>query len=122
MKTANAKGLAVKGMLGAVAMGAIFFAGAAKAQAQGFAVGVQFGEPAYYGQTYPQAAYYGAPGYYDGDGRRDAFIRHEQHEAMERREAYIRHEQWEHSRDFDRDGRRFDRDDRRFDRDDRRWR
>lgn len=114
MTSANVKGLVVKGMLGAVAMGAMLFAGTAKAQAQGFAVGVQFGGPAYY----PQTAYYGAPGYYERDARRDAFLRHE---AEERREAFRRQQQWEHRHDFDRD-RRFDRDDRGFDRDDRRWR
>lgn len=114
MTSANGKGLAVKGILGAVAMGAMLFAGTAKAQAQGFAVGVQFGGPAYS----PQTTYYGAPGYYERDARRDALLRHE---AEERREAFIRHEQWEHRRDFDRD-RRFDRDGRRFDRDDRGWR
>jgi hypothetical protein len=120
MNIANVKGLAVKGTLGALASGAFFFAGTAKAQAQ-WAVGVQFGAPAY---AYPQTTYYAAPGYYDGDARRDAYLRHEQHEAMERREAWIRHEQWEHARDFDRRGydRGYDRDDRRFDRDDHRGR
>lgn len=114
MNIANVKGLAVKGTLGALALGAFFFAATAKAQAQ-WAVGVQFGAPAY---AYPQTAYYGNQGYYDRDARRD-WYRHEEREAMERREAMIRREQWERAREFDRRG--FDRD-RRFDRDDHRWR
>ena len=113
MNIANVKGLAVKGTLGAMALGAFFFAGTAKAQ--GFAVGVQFGAPAY---VAPAGAYYAEPGYYAGDARRDAYLRHEEREAMERREAIIRREQWERARAFDQ---RFDRD-RHFDRDDRHWR
>ena len=109
MKTANVKGLAVKGMIGAVAMGALIFAGSAQAHAQGFAVGVQFGAPAY---VTPGPAYYPAPAYYgDYPARHEAFVRHEEREAFERREA-IRHEQFERAREFDH----------RFDRNARGWR
>jgi hypothetical protein len=120
MNIANVKGLALKGTLGALALGAFFFAGTAKAQAQ-WAVGVQFGAPGY---ASPQTTYYADSGYYERDARREAYLRHEQREAMERREAWIRHEQREHARDYDRRayGGFYDRDDRRSDRDNRAWR
>ena len=105
------KNLAAKGVLGALAMGAAIFATTPAAHAQGFAAEVQFGAPAY---SYSQPTYDAAPGYYGEYPGRDAYLRHEQHEAMERREAFARHEQIEHAREFNR---WFDRDDRRFDRD-----
>lgn len=105
MKITEAKGLAVKGFIGAVAMGTLLFAG--NAQAQRFAVGVQFGAPAYVAPApayvAPGPAYVApapmyaapAPPFYYGP----------------RRDVFVRHDRWEPARGFDH---RFD--------GDRRWR
>jgi hypothetical protein len=85
MKIANVKGLVVKGMMVVLAAGALMFASPAKAEAQGFAVGVQFGRP--YG--YDRFAF----------ERRQEFLRREE---FARREAFLRHEEWERGRRFER--------------------
>jgi len=117
MKTNSIKAFSLKGILtkvtvaGALA-GAVFMVSPQKAEAQGFRVGVQFGQPGYYAPVAPVV--YG-PSY--GYGYRDDFYARERREEFERREAIARHEAWERQerwehRDFDRD-RRFDRDDHR---------
>ena len=104
MKSANVKGLVAKTMIIALAAGTLMFAGAAKAEAQQFAVGVQFGHPVY--------------GYDRDDyARRQAYIEHERweaehREAYARQQAYVQHErqeQWERAHRFDHDGDRYDR-------------
>ncbi|CAN5533034.1 hypothetical protein BH10ACI4_BH10ACI4_15690 [soil metagenome] len=68
-----------------------------KAQAQGFAVGVQIGYPHYD---------YSRRDYYEHE-RREAFARQQAYErqlAYERQQAFLRHEAWEHrGRGWDRD-------------------
>ena len=100
MKIANAKGLVTKLMITGLAAAAFVVASPSKAQAQGFAIGVHVGQPAY------------APAYaYDRDGyrhdrddfrRNEEFREREAREFREReaREAYIRHEQWEREHRF----------------------
>jgi len=104
MKSANVKGLVAKTMIIALAAGTLMFAGAAKADAQQLAVGVQFGHPVY--------------GYDRDDyARRQAYIEHErweaeQREAYTRQQAYVQHErqeQWERAHRYDHDGDRYDR-------------
>jgi hypothetical protein len=74
MKIANVKGMVAKGMMVVLAAGALMVAVPAKADAQGFAVGVQFGAP--------------HRGY-------DRF-------EFERREAFLRHEEWVREHRFER--------------------
>ena len=80
MKIANVKALAAKLMMVGLAAGAFAALTPAQAQAQQFAVGVQFGHPAYV-QTYA----YDRDGarYYVRDGRRyyDRDRRFEEHDA-----------------------------------------
>jgi hypothetical protein len=115
MKSANVKftKLVVKVMTVGLLAGAFVMAAPKKAEAQGFAVGVQLGYPQYD---------YSHRGYYERERfeheRREAFARQqafEREQAFERQQAWARHEAWEHrSRDWDRE-----RDDRfRGDRDD----
>jgi hypothetical protein len=95
MKIANVKALVAKLTMVGLAAGALVVASPSTAQAQQFAVGVQFGHPAYVvdGDDYR----------YDRDGdyaRRQAYIQHEQwereqREEIARRQAYLQHEQWE---------------------------
>jgi len=115
MKIANAKGLVTKGMMVVLAAGTVMFAGAAKAQAQQFAVGVQLGQPAYGvpAYAYDRDGYrnrddyrYGRDDYrYNRDDRWQEEARErEQREEFARRQAYIRqeqHERWEHQQYFD---------------------
>jgi len=75
MRIANVKGTVAKGMVVVLAAGALLFASPAKATAQGFAAGVQFGRPYY--------------------GPRDRF-------EFERREAFLRHEEFIRAHRFDR--------------------
>ncbi|HEX9198034.1 MAG TPA: hypothetical protein VF865_00625 [Acidobacteriaceae bacterium] len=115
MKIANVKGMVAKLMMVGLAAGAFVAASSATAQAQQFAVGVQFGHPAYvttYAYDRDGYRYYDRDGrrYYDRDDyrRSEAFREHEAREAFERRQAYLRHEQWEHEQwerahHFDRD-------------------
>jgi len=63
-----------------LAAGALMVASPAKASAQEFGVGVQFGAP-----------YYGRPGF--EFERRQEFLRHE---------AFLRHEEWARGHRFDR--------------------
>jgi hypothetical protein len=67
MKIANVKTLVAKGMMAAMVAGAFMIASPVKAQAQGFAVGVEVG--------YPHS--YGRPGFYEFE-RRQEFLRHEE--------------------------------------------
>jgi len=80
MKIANVKGMVAKGMMAAMVAGGLMVASPAKAKAQGFAVGVQFGAP-----------YYGRPGF--EFERRQEFLR---------REAFLRHEEWLRGHRFER--------------------
>lgn len=75
MKIANAKSMVAKGMMVALAAGAFMIASPAKAQAQGFAVGVQVGNPHFY------------------DARRDDYARRDRFE-FERRQEILRHQEW----------------------------
>ncbi len=97
MTIQSVKRVFLKATAATVLLGALFVA-APKANAQQFAVGVQFGAPAY-GYN---------DGYYDHLrwereqaelARRDAFIRHEQwerHEAWEHRDGWRdRHDDWD---------------------------
>ena len=91
MKIANVKGIVTRLMLTGLAAGAFIAASSAIAQAQQFAVGVQFGHPAYvvdhrvdrddYRYAYRQ---------------REEFREREAREQFARRQAYLQHEQWEH--------------------------
>jgi|GEM_PF-4155722 len=106
------KSKAVRVLAAATLAGAVLTVVAPAAQAQQFAIGVQFG-----GQRYvaPAPVYYGSQ-YGDRfvDRRRAEEFR--EHEAWERREAFERQQRWEREHRFDRDHDRnhFDRD--RFDR------
>lgn len=75
MTITNVKAMVAKVMTVGLLAGAVMMAAPAKAQAQGFAVGVQVGYPHY--------------GYYPRD-------RYE----FDRRQAFIRHEEWVHGRRF----------------------
>jgi hypothetical protein len=68
MKLANVKMMVAKGMMAVLAAGAFMIASPAKANAQGFAVGVEVGYP---------HAFYGRPGYFEFE-RRQEFLRHEE--------------------------------------------
>ena len=108
MRIQNVKATFLKVTTATVLAGAVLVA-APKANAQQFAVGVQFGAPAY--------------GYNNGYGdhlrwereqaaiaRRDAFIRHEQwerHEAWEHSDGWNRHDDWDRRDRDDRDRRDF---------------
>jgi hypothetical protein len=103
MKSTNVKGLVAKAMMVGLTAGALMFVTPMKSQAQQFAVGVQFGHPAY---VYDHDGYrHDRDGYwYDRDGyRRDDFRDRERREAVEQRQAYLRHEQWEHAQRFHHD-------------------
>jgi hypothetical protein len=80
MTIANVKGMVAKVMLAGLAAGALLAIAPAKAEAQGFGVGVRFGYP--------------APVFVSAYPRRDF--------AFERREAFLRHEEWERAHRFDR--------------------
>lgn len=110
MRIQNVKAMFLKVTTAAVLAGAVLIA-APKANAQHFAVGVQFGAPAY-GYNYGPA-YGPGPGYYEhlrwereqaAIARRDAWI---QQERWEHRNAWERQEAWEHH-DGDRDRRDYD--------------
>jgi len=111
MKIANIKNLAAKFAITGLTAGAFVLASPAKSQAQQFAVGVQFGHPAYVVDR-DDYRYYGAREEFrehearEAYARRQAYLAHErweaeQREAYARRQAYLRHEYWEHH--FDRD-------------------
>jgi hypothetical protein len=102
MKIANVKGMIAKVMLTGLAAGALMAASSATAQAQQFAVGVQFGHPAY---VVDHNDYRYADGYrvdrYEAR-RREEFREREAREEFARRQAYLQHEQWERAHRFDR--------------------
>jgi hypothetical protein len=102
MTTTNVKAMIAKGVTVGLLAGAVALAAPAKAEAQQFAVGVQFGAP-YYGNDYYARQRYEE--YY----RQQAWIQHERQEAWERQQAYDRYAYG--FRDHDRDRR--DHDDRR---------
>ena len=107
MKIASAKGMIAKLMMTGLAAGAFMAASPATAQAQQFAVGVQFGQPAYV----PVNAYDRDARRYDRDDyyrQREEAREREAREEYARRQAYIQHERWEHEQ-WDR-GHHFDRD------------
>ena len=81
----------IKAAAAVVLAGAVLLAAPAKAGAQQFAVGVQFGQPTY------GYAYGPGPGY-------DHFRWERERAEIARRDAWLRHEQWERSRDFNRGG------------------
>ena len=114
MKLTSVKSMLIRGVTVGVLAGAVVLTAPAKAEAQQFAVGVQFGAPGY--------GYY-APGDYYARQRafaaQQAWAQHEawdRHEAFERQEAYgrfaygrgdhdrDRHDHDDH-RDWDRDRR-----------------
>jgi hypothetical protein len=81
MKIANVKGMIAKGMMAAMVAGALMVAAPAKAEAQGFVVGVRVGAPYY--------------------GPRDRF-EFERRQEFLRREAFLRHEEWLRAHRFER--------------------
>lgn len=93
MKIANVKGMVAKLMITGLAAAAFMVVSPSKAQAQGFAVGVRVGQPAYA---------YDHDGYRNDLRRNEEFRDREAREFRERqaREAYLRHEQWEHEHRF----------------------
>jgi hypothetical protein len=85
MKLTSVKSMMAKGVTVGLLAGAMALAAPAKAEAQQFAVGVQFGSPAYG---------YVAPGDYYARQRYEAYCREQarlQHEAWVRQQAYNRH-------------------------------
>ena len=78
MKLASVKGMVAKGMILAVAAGALAVASSTKAEAQRFVVGVRVGDPYY------------APRYYGYDRYERA-----------RHEEFLRHEEWVRAHRFD---------------------
>jgi hypothetical protein len=101
MKLTSVKAMIVKGVTVGFLAGAVALALPAKADAQQFAVGVQFGSPTY-GYVVP-ADYY-ARQRYEALRRQRAF---EAQQAYARQQAWARHEALEH-RDRDRDRRDHD--------------
>ena len=80
MTIANLKGMVAKGMMAAMVAGALMVAAPAKAEAQGFAVGVRVGGPYYAHRDFAFE-------------RRQEFLR---------REAFLRHEEWLRAHRFER--------------------
>jgi regulator of RNase E activity RraA len=114
MKIANVKGMVAKLMLTGLAAGAFMAASPATAQAQQFAVGVQFGHPAYI-VDHGDYRYADRDGYRvdrddyryaDHDGYRvnrdEEFREREAREEFARRQAFFQHEQWERAHRYDR--------------------
>ncbi|HEY6414000.1 MAG TPA: hypothetical protein VIX42_09940 [Edaphobacter sp.] len=95
MKVMNVKAMVAKLMTVGLLAGAFALAAPVKADAQGFAVGVQVGSP-YYND-------YSRRDYYDHlrfeRERREAFLRQQE---WERREAFLRQREWEHRRGWER--------------------
>ena len=107
MTIRNVKAMIAKGVTVGVLAGAFALAAPAKADAQQFAVGVQFGAPYYGGDYYARQRY-------EEYWRQQAWIQHERHEAWERQRDYDRYAYG--YRDHDRDRRDHD-DHRDWDRD-----
>lgn len=86
---ASIKGNAVRVLAAGMLAGAVLTAAAPAAKAQHFAVGVQFGAPAYVPPPPPRVYGYGAyPGYWE-------HRRWEQERERERRAEFFRHQEWE---------------------------
>ena len=105
MKATQMKSMIAKVMTAGLLAGAVMFAGAKKAEAQQFSIGVQIGRPVVYPGYYAQRGY--DHGYYERlrceQERREAIARQE---AWQRQQAWMRHEQRERYdgyRDHDRD-------------------
>jgi hypothetical protein len=84
MKLTSVKSMMAKGVTVGLLAGAIALAAPAKAEAQQFAIGVQFGSPAYG---------YVAPGDYYARQRYEEYCRQQarlQHEAFVRQQAWVR--------------------------------
>ena len=82
MKSTRQIGFVSKTLMVALAAGTLIFAGAPKAHAQRWSVGVQIGQPGYV---------------YDRDDYRRSDYR--DREAWERQQAYLQHERWEQQRE-----------------------
>jgi hypothetical protein len=116
MKLTSIKSMLIKGVTVGLVAGAVALAAPAKAEAQQFAVGVQFGSPSY--GYYNPGDYYARQRYEElcrerAFAAQQAYARQQawaQHEAWERQRAFGRYG-YDHDRDRDRDRR--DRDDRR---------
>jgi hypothetical protein len=87
--TTQIKSMLKKTMAVGLVAGALSLAGAVKADAQQFAVGVQFGTPVY---GYAAPAY--GSGYYANDYYARQRYERERREAFERRQAWLRQQQW----------------------------
>ena len=85
MKAAQMKTILGKVMTAGVVAGALAMLPAAKAQAQSWGVGVQFGAPVYG---------YAAPVYGPDDYARQRYYEHERREAWERQQAWLRQQEW----------------------------
>jgi hypothetical protein len=110
MKLTSVKSMVLKGVTVGLLAGAVALAAPAKAEAQQFAVGVQFGSPSY---GYVASGDYYARQRYEELCRQRAFAAQQ---AYARQQAWAQHEAWERHeafqyRDRDRDHR--DRDDHR---------
>ena len=88
MKLTNVKAMVAKGLTVGLLAGAFVLAAPAKAEAQQFAIGVQFGAPVYNGYN---------NGYNDYYARQRAY---EAQRAWAQHEARERHEVWEHQRAY----------------------
>jgi hypothetical protein len=96
MKLTNLKAMVAKAMTVGMLAGALVLASQAKAQAQGFGVGVQIGYPPYgYSRDYYERLRCERE-------RREAFLRQQ---AWERQQAWQRHEAWERHEGWERDHR-----------------
>src|SRR5258708_38526566 len=112
MKVTSVKSMLIKGVTVGMVAGAVALAAPAKAQAQQFAVGVQFGSPAY--GYYNPGDYY-ARQRYEELCRERAFAAQQAYarqQAWAQHEAFERHEAWDRDRfgygDRDRDRRDHD--------------
>ena len=81
------KGKAVRVLAASALAGAVLTAAAPAAQAQRFAIGVQFGGPRYYAPAPPRVYGY-VPGYYGS-------YYHPYYGGDWRYRNYVRHEEWE---------------------------
>ena len=86
--TTQIKSMLKKTMAIGLVAGAIALTGAVKAEAQQWAVGVQFGAP-----VYGYAPGYG-PDYYGSDYYARNRYEHARREAFERRQAWLRQQEW----------------------------
>jgi hypothetical protein len=95
MKITNVKAIVAKGLTIGVLAGAFVLEAPAKAEAQQFAIGVQFGTSHY--------DYRGRDPYdrvrWEQSRRQQAFA---EQQAYERQQAWARHEAWERQRDYGR--------------------